>query len=103
MGNGKFVSTFALIQPNGNWSFADDMSAFVVDKQTDEKGQTSLANVDIISALSHIKNVVMPDAAIVHLVCEKGNNTYRYRGVYVLENEFVTLKNCWFKIVCHAQ
>ena len=76
MGAGKYSFSYALVRPDGTWSFLKKLSE-IVDIEKIEEKKNEVERVDIASAVQHIKSVINPDLALVHFVCLKGITTYR--------------------------
>ena len=76
MGGGKYSFSYALVRPDGTWSFLKKLSE-IVDIEKIEEKKNEIERVDIASAVQHIKSVINPDLALVHFVCLKGITTYR--------------------------
>jgi len=76
MGSGKYSFTYALVRPDGTWSFAKKLS-HIVDMERLEERENNVEKMDITAALQHIKSVVKPDLTLLHFLCLKGMTTYR--------------------------
>ena len=77
MGGGKYSFTYAIVRPNGSWSFADDLSGVTMIESPEQiESDTDDDSTEITAALQHIKFVIKPDLALVHFECYKGMTAY---------------------------
>ena len=76
MGNGKYRFSYAIVRPDGTWSFVEKLSS-IIDVEKKEEIKNDVERVDLTAALQHIKSVIKPDLALIHLVCYKGTTIYR--------------------------
>ena len=76
MGNGKYRSSYAIVRPDGTWSFVDKLSS-IIDVEKREEIKNDVERVDLAAALQHVKSVIKPDLALIHFVCHKGTSIYR--------------------------
>ena len=72
----KYSSSYAIVRPNGSWSFADELAGVKFFENLEiENGEEY--GIEITAALQHIKFVIKPDLALVHFLCLKGITAYR--------------------------
>ena len=76
MGNGKYRSSYAIVRPDGTWSFVEKLSS-IIDVEKREEIKNEVERVDQAAALQYIKSVINPDLALIHFVCYKGTTIYR--------------------------
>ena len=76
MGNGKYRFSYAVVRPDGTWSFVEKLSS-IIDVEKKEEIKNEVERVDLTAALQHIKSVIKPDLALIHFVCYKGTTIYR--------------------------
>ena len=76
MGNGKYRFSYAVVRPDGTWSFVEKLSS-IIDVEKKEEIRNDVERVDLTAALQHIKSVIKPDLALIHFVCYKGITIYR--------------------------
>lgn len=78
MGGGKYSFTYAIVRPNGSWSFSDDLSGVpMIESPEQIERDMDDDSMEITAALQHIKFVIKPDLALVHFECYKGLTAYR--------------------------
>ena len=82
MGHGKYRFSYAIVRPDGTWSFVENLSS-IIDVENREEVKNEVERVGLIDALQHIKSVIKPDLALIHFVCYKGTTIYRSE-IYIL-------------------
>ena len=92
MGNGKYRSSYAIVRPDGTWSFVKKLSS-IIDVEKREEIKNDVERVDLTAALQRIKSVIKPDLALIHFVCYKGTTIYR-SDIYILYF-FIQLNRCF--------
>ena len=80
--NGKYRFNYAIVRPDGTWSFVENLSS-IIDVENREEVKNEVERVGLIDALQHIKSVIKPDLALIHFVCYKGTTIYRSE-IYIL-------------------
>ena len=95
MGNGKYRFSYAIVRPDGTWSFVEKLSS-IIDVEKREEIKNDIERVDITAALQHIKSVIKPDLALIHFVCYKGTTIYRSE-IYIL-NFFISLSKYLLRV-----
>ncbi|CAH3108321.1 unnamed protein product [Porites lobata] len=75
-GSGKYSFSYALVRPDGTWSFVKKLSD-IVDVERLQERKSNVVKMEITAALQHIKSVIKPDQALIHFPCLKGITTYR--------------------------
>jgi len=81
-GNGKYRSSYAIVRPDGTWSFAKKLSS-IIDVAKREEIENDVEKVDLTAALQCIKSVIKPDLVLIHFVCYKGTTLNR-SDIYIL-------------------
>jgi len=74
--DGKYRSSYAIVRPDGTWSFVKKLSS-IIDVEKREEIKNDVERVDLTAALQLIKSVIKPDLALIHFVCYKGTTVYR--------------------------
>lgn len=75
IGSGKYSFSYAVVRPDGTWSFVKKFSD-IVDVEKVEERENKVEKMETIAALQHIKTVIKPDLAFIHFYCLKGITTY---------------------------
>ena len=82
MGHGKYRFSYAIVRPDGTWSFVENLSS-IIDVENREEIKNEVERVDLTDALQYIKSVIKPDLALIHFVYYKGTTIYRSE-IYIL-------------------
>ena len=83
IGSGKYSFSYAVVRPNGTWSFVKKFSD-IVDVEKVEERENKVEKMETIAALQHIKTVIKPDLAFIHFYCLKGITTYWSETIFIL-------------------
>ncbi|CAH3184391.1 unnamed protein product, partial [Porites evermanni] len=75
LGSGAYSFSYAVVRPDGTWSFVQKLSD-IVDVEKVEERENKVEKMETLAALQHIKSVIKPDLAFVHFYCLKGITTY---------------------------